>query len=541
MHRLLTQVDVLHQLAFESNPKDWPSIIRLSRAFFQSTVPLIWRRVDGVQNLLTLIPAINVKLSQTHPKRVDRMGFRHGKSQDFTRFSLYAPFVKYLEIYGQDATEYEFSGWRELGQYAKAASLLPNLVRLTLTASFPIQSQQQLMWIRTFLAPAILEIQVVRTASEAPLIHLPTASSLLKHVSTVASGVQRLSLFIEHEDYYRPEEDADVIGFWEPLLQCCLGNLTALQELTCTEAVLDPEVFSVMAQLPNLRVLNIHAIGGAYSVWAALDRKCVPPNPFPALKHFSMRASHAADISIVLHCLAFPNLSSLRLGIEEQPDADHIIDDPAWEHEVIEPIVEGCPHLNELRIDFDEAYVYPQPCDLLASVKNSDAIKSMSKLPLETLYLSSAALGEIPETPDAALSYSAQYLMAAWPRVTRIHMPHCVGDFKGLYEFSQLPNLQELTLDLHLDCWSLQYVGEGLDHLTPGSSPLRVLGASYKTYISSLTLLLYYDRALLHFWPNLEQISLHLDPDDPDEGYSDILDDIEEVNGAIKSFREARC
>ncbi|KAG8681784.1 hypothetical protein FRC09_017232, partial [Ceratobasidium sp. 395] len=343
MHRLLTQTDVLYYVAFESNPKDQPSIARLSRAFFQSTAPLIWRRVDGVHNLLALIPAIYIKMFEKYPKCVDHM----------------------------DATGYKFSGWRELGQYAKVAPLLPNLVQLTLTA-YPIESQQQLMWMRTFLAPTTLGIQVFRpTVNNTPLMSMPAASNLLKHVSTVAPGVQRLSLFIQHEEYYQSEGDADVIGFWEfSPLQYYLGNLTALQELTCTEAALAPEVFSIIAQLPNLRVLNIYPIGRAYSVWASLNRKCVPLNPFPALEHFSMRVALTGDVLTVLGCLAFPNLSSLRLGIGQRPNPDYAIDDQVWEYEIVELIAEGCPHLKELRIDFDETHSYRELRNLLTPVGN---------------------------------------------------------------------------------------------------------------------------------------------------------------------------
>ncbi|KAG8696475.1 hypothetical protein FRC09_008486, partial [Ceratobasidium sp. 395] len=340
MHRLLAQTDVLYYVAFESNPKDQPSIARLSRAFFQSTAPLIWRRVDGVHNLLALIPAIYIKMFEKYPKCVDHM----------------------------DATGYKFSGWRELGQYAKVAPLLPNLVQLTLTA-YPIESQQQLMWMRTFLAPTTLEIQVVGPAvNKTPLMSIPAASNLLKHVSTVAPGLQRLSLFIQHEEYYQSEGDADVIGFWElSPLQYYLGNLTALQELTCTEAALAPEVFSIIAQLPNLRALNIYPIGRAYSVRASLNRKCVPPNPFPALEHFSMRVARTEDIPIVLRCLAFPNLSSLRLGIGQRPDLNPTMDDQVWEYEIIELIAKSCPHLNKLRIDFDETHTgYRELRNLLA-------------------------------------------------------------------------------------------------------------------------------------------------------------------------------
>ncbi|KAG9121478.1 hypothetical protein FRC07_002558 [Ceratobasidium sp. 392] len=368
-------------------------------------------------------------MSQTLPKRVEYMEVRHAESREFTRFKLYAPFVRSLEIYGKDAMEYEFAQWKKLGQYTKAEPLPPNLVQLT-------------------------------SVDESPLMHMPKALSLLKHVSTIVPQIQQLSGFIEHEDYFRPDDDDAVLGFWEPSWHSYFKNLSALRELTCTEAVLVPKAFS----------------GGAYTVWASLNRKCIPPNPFPALKHFSMRGAHAGDVCIVLDCLAFPHLSSLRIGIDVQAD-NHPLADGPWEYQLVELITRACPRLADLRIDFDESDQYDEPCNLLLPAKNgSDAIMVMSKLPLETLYICSAILGDTYEPFPIDSKYCADHLMTAWPQLTRVHLPRFLGNFNCLYEFSQLPNLEELTLRLLLDYHSFEEDGlnydTDLDEIETGSAPL---------------------------------------------------------------------
>ncbi|KAG9121438.1 hypothetical protein FRC07_002606 [Ceratobasidium sp. 392] len=481
-------------------------------------------------------------MSQTLPKRVEYTEVRHAESRDFTRFKLYAPFVRSLEIYGKDDMEYEFAQWKKLGQYAKAEPLLPNLVQLTLAAPFLIKSQQQLLWIRTFLAPTILEIRVFRSVDESPLMHMPTVLSLLKHVSTIVPQIQQLSVFIEHEDYLRPDDDADVLGFWEPSWYSYFKNLSALRELTCTEAVLVPKAFSTIARLTSLSVLNIWVEGGAYTVWASLNQNCIPPNPFPALRHFSMRGAHAGDVCIVLDCLAFPHLSSLRIGIDVQADNDPLANGP-WEYQLVELITRACPRLADLRIDFDESDRYDEPCNLLLPAKNgSNAIMVMSKLPLETLYISSAILGDTCESFPIDSKYCADYLMTAWPQLTRVHLPRFLGNFNCLYEFSQLPNLEELTLRLLFDYPSFEEngfnYGTDLDELEFGTAPLNTLGTSYLMNPSEVESD-HTARALLHFWPNLERISLRLDPDDPVEDYSDILDDLDEINQEIQKLRES--
>ncbi|KAG9121477.1 hypothetical protein FRC07_002557 [Ceratobasidium sp. 392] len=395
-----------------------------------------------------------------------------------------------------------------------------------------------------FLSPSVIEIQVARPDDETPSIAMPTSLCLLRHISTIASGVQRLSLFIRNNDDDEREVDPDATWFWEPPLHSSLRSLAALQELTCTQVVLAVETFSVIASLTSLSVLNIWMDGGTSDFWDSPYRKYLPPNPFPALKHFSMRGVDAVDSWFVLGSLAFQNLPSLRLGLEYHPDPDMAGpgDDP-WEYELIELIAKTCPRLTELRIDFDEDGRYDEPRNLFAPAeRGGDAIMAMSKLPLETLYISSALLGDTCESFPIDSKYCADYLMTAWPQLTRVHLPHFVGHFDSLYEFSQLPNLEELTLRLFLDCFSFE---EGnfnydtdLDEIETGSAPLSTLSTSYMMLLSEVASDLT-ARALLHFWPNLERIALRLDPDDPVGDYSSILDDLEETNQEIQKLRDS--
>ncbi|KAG8713457.1 hypothetical protein FRC09_018686, partial [Ceratobasidium sp. 395] len=62
---------------------------------------------------------------------------------------------------------------------------------------------------------------------------MSTALYLLRHLSVIAPGIQRLSLPIQSVSDHDPvDKFAEVVRFWEPPLYDYLGKLTALRELT---------------------------------------------------------------------------------------------------------------------------------------------------------------------------------------------------------------------------------------------------------------------------------------------------------------------
>ncbi|KAG9076072.1 hypothetical protein FS749_012189 [Ceratobasidium sp. UAMH 11750] len=341
--------------------------------------------------------------------------------------------------------------------------------------------------------------------------------------------IQRLSLFIEEERFRRPEEDADMMGFWELPLSDCFKDLPALQEITSTQAILGADVFRVVSGLAELKVLDIWEHGGFRGIWEKPDPKSFPLNPFPALEHFSMRYTDAKRVWSIFECPVFSNLSSLRLGFYIRPIPEEAGDAP-WEYQLIQLIARACPRLTALNIVFDEYRVQDDPADLLELAPDGGtALSSMSKLPLQTVHLSNAVLGLEPN------SIRADALQLAWPLVTELSMPHLLAGFEELYKFSQLPDLQELTLRLYLEEGSLK---DDFFERPIGSSSLRTLRGSIETYIDvdepDIAA-----KALLHCWPNLEEVVYHISADDPapDDDSDDPTSDIAEINRELQKLR----
>ncbi|KAG9093658.1 hypothetical protein FS749_013994 [Ceratobasidium sp. UAMH 11750] len=435
MHPIFIHFDLLHYIVQDLSPKDWLNLLRVSQLFLTTAAPLVWRKVEGVHNLLALLPHADIRLSVKHPKLVEYMDLDNTKSQNLTRFKFYAPFVKSLEIYGERSQEYEVE---------------------------------------------------------------------------VAPEVRHLSLFIEGEQLGRPEEDVDMMGFWEPPLSGCFKNLPTLQAITSTEAMLGADVLWIVAGLPELKVLDIWMRGGFTEIWDELDPKSLPSNPFPALEHFCMRGADTDEVWTVLRHPLFGNLSSLRLSFHERPTREEAVDEP-WEYQLIELIAQASPRLTSLNIEFDESHVYFELSDLLDPTSNG-----------------SSAL-------DFQYSIRSDDLKLAWPLVTKLSMPRLKARFKELYKFSQLSSLQELTVLLDLQADSLE---DNFFERPTGSSSLHTLRASTLMWpcntepdISA--------KALLHCWPNLERVVFHIGADDPPyRNYynSRMSDMINEINHELQNF-----
>ncbi|KAG9091431.1 hypothetical protein FS749_016549 [Ceratobasidium sp. UAMH 11750] len=113
-------------------------------------------------------------------------------------------------------------------------------------------------------------------------------------------------------------------------------------------------------------------------------------------------------------------------------------------------------------------------------------------------------------------------------------MPYMLAGFKELYEFSQLPNLQLLTLGLYLKRDNLD---NNFFQQPIGSSPLRTLRGSAEMFTNTPPRIS--ARALLHCWPNLEEVVFDMGADDApldDDIDNDPTFDIANINQELQNL-----
>ncbi|QRV83214.1 hypothetical protein RhiJN_11230 [Ceratobasidium sp. AG-Ba] len=426
---------------------------------------------------------------------------------------------------------YDVLNWQKLARLGENAPILPNLTQLTLTTPSPIKSRDQLFWIRTFLAPSLVDIRIVKpTSNKLSLLKLPMALNLLRYISSTVPDLQKLSIFIPEIQY--DDKDSQMICFWEPSLSSYLGTFTSLKELASTNIVLQPDVLPTIASLRKLEVLDIQGDREPSSdgVHQYIDQKTLPLNPFPKLTSFFWRGTDGNGCIILFECRAFQNLSLLHLYFDGPPDLPEDLMD-IWQCALFDVIAKACPKLSDLRIDFTELY------NLRKSPKDTkSAILSMSKLPLDTVYLSWADFG------DGFNLLDSFDLKSIWPLVTKLSLPHLQTNFMGLYKLSRLPKLEYLVACLYFEG---DYYDDFYNAQPLGTSPLRQLnGSNYRMYYSEVAAR---DAAetLLKFWPNIERIYRDMSniPEgtlDDDEDPQELIDDLEEINGEIERLRRKK-
>ncbi|CAE6495107.1 unnamed protein product [Rhizoctonia solani] len=136
--------------------QDSLSLAVTCRSLFYSIMPVHWKTLGGIENLLRLIPGTMIKRESYILESGERWKViitipESALTSSWERYWLYAPFIQGLYMHVFESIVLD--GWNIL--FAKrnetGGSLLPNLVRLD-TISEPIN---QLAWFRLFLSPSL--------------------------------------------------------------------------------------------------------------------------------------------------------------------------------------------------------------------------------------------------------------------------------------------------------------------------------------------------------------------------------------------------
>lgn len=115
-------------------------------------------------------------------------------SLDTSRFKLYAPFFKNLEISRSPGVPYRIEGhWRVFLLRPLGRALLPNLRRLSITTPCNVKGDQ-LDRITVFLSPSLVEISICK--ARWPIwVGLGCSDKLLRDIARNCPKLQTLCIF----------------------------------------------------------------------------------------------------------------------------------------------------------------------------------------------------------------------------------------------------------------------------------------------------------------------------------------------------------
>lgn len=440
---------------FSNHPEQF-RLLRVSRSFFNAGAAVIWEKVEGVHILLSLLPGVHCTDHEGDPKAKTIVSayldaYLHLASSgyktisaiptDLTRFNTYAPFVKFLEIYGKDIEKYWIPNWRGFAASARNETLLPNLKTLTLATTSDC-STSQLMWIRAFLSPSLIRIQVKFFPTHAPLISYCAASAVLRYIAETCPDVRLLAIFPDsrpsEESSLESHDERAMIDFWDSSLAPHLKRLRSLSQLVGTTELLSPDNLIHLASMQNLSRLTLYPTTTPFEV--VEPTSIGPTTGFTALKRFSLFTVTPTLIEKIWRLRIFNSLTSLELSSVTFPPNTEDGQLHASAITMLSHVAKSSPHLSKITIKFDPPKT-GKPYYDLGTISVLDPLKALQ---LKEMYLQGASLGVLPlQRPPQTIEYYLRHLV-------KLELPKKLCSFVQLYEFARLPNLDHLIVNLRL-------------------------------------------------------------------------------------------
>ncbi|KAG9123956.1 hypothetical protein FRC07_013368 [Ceratobasidium sp. 392] len=252
---------------------DWLALLLTCRSLFPIIASRVWREVEA-QAIMDLIVETSQSaldgsdVSQSTVRLFDYVlvmletnlivlqpRLQQESTVDFTRFDMYAPFVKQLRVYGRTARYFKGERRRICIHRAQEGVLLPNLTSVTLLTSDLTPDSAALFWLDLFLTPSLRELRIQPAVmTETAWVSYSVASDILEKLITTGSVVESLELYPRHTtgDYSSTDSGKPL-----PLDPYDVGLCTQLRSVTIGTCILSHGGFAALGSLPQLQRLAL--------------------------------------------------------------------------------------------------------------------------------------------------------------------------------------------------------------------------------------------------------------------------------------------
>ncbi|KAG9128030.1 hypothetical protein FRC07_006144 [Ceratobasidium sp. 392] len=425
-HPIFDSPELLSLVCRSACVRDRVRLLRVSRLFLCVAAPLVWERVVGVEHVLSLLPDVTI-LAKPSERNLGKKttAITVGSSiSTRDRLDYYGPFVRHLEIYSSKSRDYHVPSWRRLLSYIENHNLLPNLVRLTLSAT-QSSNHDLFLWIRTFLSPSLNAIQVIPDVYEGPSeMSGLVAGSLLGQIIKRCPNIRNISLFPSLPLYSSEANGYVIADFCDSSFYDRLPTLH-LTELGCTTEILTEEWIHVLEGLPLLERLDVYSADSEI----ATSNLSSPP----ALKHLGLHLVDWHEIKLIWKLNILAALSSLVISLPEDDEFDF---DDVWGSDFISLICSRSPALASINLDFG-------PNEY--ALNNLSSLSPMSKLPLTAICFKSL---------ESIADEVVENMAVVFPIATKLEFydeTTMVFTFDELVHLAKLPRLQHLVIGLQGD------------------------------------------------------------------------------------------
>ncbi|QRV85298.1 hypothetical protein RhiJN_13316 [Ceratobasidium sp. AG-Ba] len=422
--------DLLSLICDSLDRNDWFSLMRTSRPIFCAIVSYVWREVEA--------PVLFDLIEEGPPDDNDI-------KVNFSRFDLYAPFVRQLRVYGRAARYIGAKTRTSCALRAQRGSLMPNLISLTLLTSDLYHDSDALFWLDLFLVPPLqkLHIDPLSRRYTGAWVSCPAISAILERIGTVCNTLQQLTVY--PLDITRIDQaDTSTNMFWPPCSQPDISPFAQLRRLSTGIGMLDKGGLSTLGRFPRLQYLSVD---GCEEEPITLDLS-LSEESFPSLKHLTLVDMNPTN--------AYQLLGQKRLAERlESLKVHRRVRYLNWEEARVTAIARlpiaissFLAHTSRLKL------FYFDISGRVTSIVNHDrntsrefedqlpidfsiVLRTMSKLPLEKLTLIGLSFVWGSLVPDLA---------SAFPHLNSLNMPQYHIYSSDLHRFAKIPKLRNLCL-----------------------------------------------------------------------------------------------
>ncbi|KAF8607429.1 hypothetical protein BDV93DRAFT_542341 [Ceratobasidium sp. AG-I] len=414
-----------------------------------------------------------------------------------SRFKLYAPLVKTLEISRSPGNPYRIVGdWRLLLLRSAGRVLLPNLERLSFTISSGTM-EDQLDWVSIFLSSSLVEINIWK-ARWPVWVGLSSSARLLRYIARNCPRLQTLSITPgEPSDDAIPGrvDDYGSYTWWYEYVEFSssavyihrqMRSFCNLRSLTSSMAILHPMVFLEISRLPFLEslVLKSSATKGPIYRYPGLSE-----SSFPALRQLEL---DRVDPHVISHlCRLAPLVRLLEKITIEFPQGAN---DDIWDfnkdrvNSTLGALSKLSPQLRDfsLNIGPDGGDIEVEPV-LIVALSRLPLLRYLNLCDFSTMY--QGDLGKlcaaVPLLEELRLPYARYVPEDLYPLAA--HLPHlrflelgdidvCEdGDVEPPIEFPSSPISRSQTpirimCDFYHEPWSIESLARYMYLLWPNAT-----------------------------------------------------------------------
>ncbi|KAF8604317.1 hypothetical protein BDV93DRAFT_555590 [Ceratobasidium sp. AG-I] len=296
--------DVLYMICDLLEVSDWMSLMLTCKSTFATAASHIWANLDGV-HILTDLLVEGTEKTNSNKVKLDPV-------VDFSRFDVYAPWVRYLRVYGRTSKYLRGEYRRRCAQRSQQSSLFPKLESITMHTSDLHHDSDALVWVDILAAPTLAELRVVpiEKVGATAFVSFTATTKLSQALSESGPNIKRLEFYpssaVNNSD---DDEISDML--WKSLLGKSFESFVGLREITSSVLLIDRGGLAILGALPCLEKLLLK---GCDECPQDLELS-IPDSSFPALTHMSLLEIDADSLLALMSTSSFvQRLTSISLS-----------------------------------------------------------------------------------------------------------------------------------------------------------------------------------------------------------------------------------